>query len=205
MLIYIHLNNNKGKGYEGQSSKEKQKCCSTIRGRWGQGWCCIDLASHQCSLETGPHRHAICGLSLFSSPTGFSSGYLGSPLSHKQTFQIQIRSGKVGSITNHCSGNEPAPNQRKSSLSGKCLKLFVGTSKNDPCILSILPKSNTLGSQTFLAINFREEFRLTVNPQQRGEARPWPLILLLYNKVKTLTVFSSSTTSPLPWKFFIPV
>ena len=26
-----------------------------------------------------PHRHAICGLSLFSSPTGFSSGYLARP------------------------------------------------------------------------------------------------------------------------------
>ena len=96
----------------------------------------------------------------------------GLPPSHKQTFQIQIRSQKVGSITNRCSGNEPAPNQRKSSLSGKCLKLFVGTLKNDPYILSFLPKSNTLGSQTFLAINFREEFCLTVDPQQRVEACP---------------------------------
>ena len=57
-------------------------------------------------------------------------------------------------------------------------------------------------SQTFLAINFREEFRLTVDPQQRVEARPWPLILLLfiYNKEKTRTVVSWSATSPLPWK-----
>ena len=126
----------------------------------------------------------------------------GLPPSHKQTFQIQIRSQKVGSITNRCSGNEPAPNQRKSSLSGKCLKLFVGTLKNDPYILSFLPKSNTLGSQTFLAINFREEFCLTVDPQQRVEACPWHLILLLfiYNKEKTRTVVSSSATSPLPWK-----
>lgn len=106
---------------------------------------------------------------MFSSPTGFSSGYLGSSLSHKQTFQIQIRPGKVGSITNRCSRNEPAPLQQKSNLSGKGLKLFVGTLKNDPCTLSSLLKSDALGSRTFLAIR---KFRLTGDSKPRGEARP---------------------------------
>ena len=85
----------------------------------------------------------------------------------------------------------------------KVSQIICGHFENWPLHSEHSPKvDHSWITQTFLAINFREEFRLTVDPQQRGEARPWPLILLLfiYNKEKTRTVVSSSATSPLPWK-----